>query len=127
MKKEEVHIEFTDTQTMVIRGKTERTYTSGTPSAGLVEDTTKGAAITGAGDEHKTSRQGAVGDEAASTKPVDSVKYWLTERSMGEFSRSFSFPASIDQDNVSASFKDGILTIVVPKVKKHESCRIHVS
>ncbi|KAH6951146.1 HSP20-like chaperone [Ilyonectria sp. MPI-CAGE-AT-0026] len=138
MKKEEVHIEFTDTQTMVIRGKTERTYTSGTPSAGLVEDTTKGAAITGAGDEHKTSRQGAVGDEAVSTKPaeqtkevekkpVDSVKYWLTERSVGEFSRSFSFPASIDQDSVSASFKDGILTIVVPKVKKHESCRIHVS
>ncbi|KAH7146678.1 alpha-crystallin-related protein, partial [Dactylonectria estremocensis] len=54
------------------------------------------------------------------------AKYWLTERSVGEFSRRFSFPTGVDQDSISASFKDGILSIVVPKVKKHESRRIHV-
>ncbi|KAH6874192.1 heat shock protein 30 [Thelonectria olida] len=138
MNKEEVHIEFTEPQTMVIRGKSERTYTSGTPPAGFVEETTMHGAITGGDEEHKASPQATVEDENASTKPaeqskevgkkhIDKAKYWLTERSVGEFSRSFNFPTSVDQDNVSASFKDGILSIVVPKVKKHEARRIHVS
>ncbi|KAH8670757.1 HSP20-like chaperone [Ilyonectria robusta] len=138
MNREEVHIEFTEPQTMVIRGKTERTYTSGTPPPGLVEDTTMRGAITGGGEEHKTSHQPTVEDRDASPKPtgwikevekkqVDKAKYCLTERSVGEFSRSFSFPTGVDQDIVSASFKDGLLSIVVSKVKKHESRRIHVS
>ena len=36
---------------------------------------------------------------------------------MGEFSRTFGFPGSIDQDAVTASFEDGILSIAMPKVK----------
>jgi HSP20 family protein len=37
------------------------------------------------------------------------------ERSYGSFSRSFSLPTDADGDRVEASFKDGILTITIPK------------
>ncbi|KAL6357884.1 hypothetical protein LRP88_08061 [Fusarium phalaenopsidis] len=145
MSKEDVHIEFTEPQTMLIRGKTERTYTAGTPPAGLVEDTAMSGAITEGSDDGKSSHQATVEDEAEANgheqgtevvqqpkeevqkKPADSAKYWLTERSFGEFSRSFNFPTRVDQDTVSATFKDGILSIVVPKAKKHESRRITVN
>ncbi|KAL2685156.1 hypothetical protein Neosp_006252 [[Neocosmospora] mangrovei] len=140
MSKEDVHIEFTEPQTMLIRGRTERTYTAGTPPLAC-------GAITEGSDDGKSthSHQATVEDEAEAKaheqgtevvqqpkeevqkKPVDSAKYWLTERSFGEFSRSFNFPTRVDQDTVSATFKDGILSIVVPKAKKHESRRITVN
>ncbi|KAF9770426.1 hypothetical protein IL306_012050 [Fusarium sp. DS 682] len=145
MTKENVHIEFTEPQTMTIRGKTERTYTAGTPPAGLVEGTQSQGAIEGEGnDENKNSHHATVEDEAEAKahestevthhqqskevekKPADQSKYWLTERTFGEFSRSFNFPTRVDQDNVSAKFKDGVLSIIVPKAKKHESRRINV-
>lgn len=47
--------------------------------------------------------------------PVEQPKYWVSERRSGSFSRSFKFPVRIDQDNVKASLKNGILSIVVPK------------
>jgi HSP20 family molecular chaperone IbpA len=123
--KKEVHIEFTEPQTMVIRGKSERTYTSGNPPAGFIEGTTMRGAIVGDAEEPDASQPAQRTEET--DKKGDKTKYWLAERSVGEFSRTFSFPSKVDQDSVSAKFQDGILSIVVPKVKKHEARRIHVS
>jgi HSP20 family molecular chaperone IbpA len=143
LSKDNVHIEFTEPQTMLIRGKVERSYSAGTPPAGQIQDTDVSGAIT-EGEEPKNSHQATVEDEAdsiatpASTevaektanvdeqKPSDKAKYWLTERSIGEFSRSFNFPSRVDQEEVSASMKDGILNVRVPKAKKHESRRITI-
>ncbi|KAL8655049.1 MAG: hypothetical protein Q9210_001140 [Variospora velana] len=47
-------------------------------------------------------------------------KYWVSERSVGEFQRTFSFPGKVDQDAVKASLKNGILSIIVPKAVKYE-------
>ncbi|MDX1643966.1 MAG: Hsp20/alpha crystallin family protein, partial [Thermoanaerobaculia bacterium] len=41
--------------------------------------------------------------------------YRRVERRYGSFSRSLTLPRDIDADNVSASFKDGLLTVQVPK------------
>jgi HSP20 family protein len=41
---------------------------------------------------------------------------WV-ERSYGSFSRSFTLPANAAADRVNASFKDGVLTIELPKVE----------
>ena len=54
-----------------------------------------------------------------------SSKYWVSERSVGEFKRTFTFPGQVDQDAVKASLKDGILSVVVPKAVK-ESKKIVV-
>jgi len=41
---------------------------------------------------------------------------WV-ERSYGSFSRSFTLPANAAADRVNASFKDGVLTVELPKVE----------
>ncbi|KAM0322859.1 hypothetical protein ACHAQA_009200 [Verticillium albo-atrum] len=69
-------------------------------------------------------------EEAATPKaraPRDSAKYWVSERSIGEFSRTFNFPGQILQDAVTASLNEGILTIRVPKAPKHEARRININ
>lgn len=54
-----------------------------------------------------------------------SSKYWVSERVVGEFRRSFSFQAPLDQAAVRANLKDGILSIVLPK-KAEEKRRIRI-
>jgi len=41
--------------------------------------------------------------------------YHRLERIYGRFRRSFLLPGSLDQDSITASLKDGILKIVLPK------------
>jgi len=66
----------------------------------------------------------AAGEVKKQQKPES--KYWVTERSVGEFHRSFSFPALVDQENVKASLKNGILSVTVPKRAKQQVRRIQV-
>ena len=41
--------------------------------------------------------------------------YHYRERRFGTFDRSFKLPDTVDEDNISASFKNGILSIQLPK------------
>jgi HSP20 family protein len=41
--------------------------------------------------------------------------YYLSERSYGAFQRSFQVPDGIDADKIDASFKNGVLTVTMPK------------
>ena len=41
--------------------------------------------------------------------------YHYQERRFGTFDRSFNLPETVDEDNISASFKNGILSIQLPK------------
>lgn len=44
--------------------------------------------------------------------------YHRIERAYGKFQRSFLLPGSIEQDNIKASLRDGILNIILPKKKE---------
>ena len=48
-------------------------------------------------------------------REVKEENYHRVERSYGSFARSFSLPNSIDADKVLADFKDGLLTLTMPK------------
>ena len=48
-------------------------------------------------------------------KEVKEQNYHRVERSYGTFARSFSLPNSISADKVKAEFKDGLLTLTMPK------------
>lgn len=53
-------------------------------------------------------------------------QYFYREMSRGEFSRSLRLPCAVDADKAKASFKDGILEVVIPKAagSKRQSIRI---
>jgi len=72
----------------------------------------------------------APADEAQQVAPTPKdqaySRSWLSERSIGEFSRTFAFPARVDQDQVRASLKDGILSIIVPKAAAPALRRINI-
>ena len=60
----------------------------------------------------------------------DKEKDWLRkERSSINFYRSLEFPEEIKSDNVDAEFKDGILTVMLPKVEpkpKHKASKVQI-
>lgn len=41
--------------------------------------------------------------------------YYLSERRFGSFQRSFQVPDGVDADKIEASFKNGVLMVVLPK------------
>lgn len=53
--------------------------------------------------------------ERESTSEDPDQSWWCSERSVGEFRRSFRFPDSVDREGIDASLKDGVLSITVPK------------
>lgn len=49
------------------------------------------------------------------------------ERAYGAFERSFSLPASVQTDKVKASYKEGVLTISLPKPEEAKPKEIDIS
>jgi HSP20 family protein len=150
----DISIEFTDEHTLTIKGRSERHTESGTRPTAVVEASENPASQEGTAtpseDESVKSHQPTVEDEelvdadaaepsaAAVPAPAPAPakeaqkteaprsQYWISERSVGQFERRFSFQTRVDQDAVKASLKNGILSIVVPKAKVPESRRINI-
>lgn len=59
-------------------------------------------------------------------KDVKEENYHRIERSYGAFSRTFSLPQTVDQTNVTATFKDGLLEITIPKVRDARPKQIEI-
>ncbi len=49
------------------------------------------------------------------------------ERFVGKFRRSVSLPTRVDANNVSASYKDGVLTVTLPKAEEVKPKQIQVN
>jgi len=60
-------------------------------------------------------------------KEVKEESYHHVERSHGSFARSFELPASVDADKVLAEFKDGVLTLTMPKKEEGKAKKIRIS
>lgn len=50
-------------------------------------------------------------------RDVSDESYHRVERNYGKFIRNFILPFNVDENNVSASLKDGLLTVVIPKIR----------
>ena len=55
----------------------------------------------------------------------DGAQFHRVERGHGPFTRSFSLPQPVDAEHVQAEFRDGVLSVVIPKLAA-SSRRIHV-
>lgn len=57
---------------------------------------------------------------------VKEDSYYRRERDYGKFQRVFTLPAEVDTDKISATFKDGVLTVEVPKPEKVKSKKVAI-
>jgi HSP20 family protein len=118
--KKKLSLEFTDDKTLLVRGKIERSVKRWSDDQGKIHSIE--------GDENKAGENKEVEkSKEGETKKEEKPKYWVSERTVGEFSRSFSFPGTIDIDAVQAGLEHGILKIVVPKKEKPASRRIELN
>lgn len=144
LAQEDLNIEFTDAQTIVVKGKTLRAGTtipqaetaaveaqkdidtsSEKSHSATVEDDYDEAdtpLATPATTATVTSETPAPEKKAESPKP----RFWVSERKVGSFARSFSFSQRIEHDGVQAGLKNGVLHIVVPKVTKSGKIAVSV-
>ena len=151
----DITVEWTDAQQLTVKGRTERQREEGSRPAALVEGETQKPAVTeGESDGyHKASvedeatestlsaddaeatpaetlNEGSVAEPQTETvteaPKTEKSKFWVSERSVGQFQRTFSFPNRIDQENVKASLKNGILSVVIPKAAAPENRRINI-
>ncbi|CZR70263.1 related to 30 kDa heat shock protein [Phialocephala subalpina] len=138
LEQDNISIEFSDAQTIVVKGKTERPSTTAPVAAAAhTEPEFSKDAETSSEKSHSATVEDDY-DEAdapiatpATTATVSNdtapqqeqvqtprAKYWVAERKVGEFARSFSFSQRVEQDFVTATLKNGILHVVAPKSQK---------
>jgi HSP20 family molecular chaperone IbpA len=162
VQRDNLTIEFTDSQTLAVKGRTESHREEGTrpatveaaPAQAALESSSDATTAAATPQSPKQTKQAYVEDDDAfvqvdntstttapeSTNAVEkqqpqvatpaedtpASRYWLSERSVGTFARSFQFPTRVDQDNVKASLTNGILSIVIPKSVAPQSRRINI-
>lgn len=126
--KKKLSLEFTDDKTLLVRGKIERSVKRFSDDQGKIQSVEEGGAEKKAveGTENKEGEK-KEGEVKEGEKKEERPKYWVSERTVGEFSRSFSFPGTIDVDAVQANLEHGILKVVVPKKEKPASRRIELN
>ena len=137
VSQDQISIEFTQPQTIHISGRIENRHSASSNDGEqakesgyhkpTIEDVPEGNEDGKKGQQSETSIQRTdQGRDVVHRRGESGSRWWVTERAVGEFSRTFSFPTRVDQDNVSANLKDGILKVHVPKAKKQESRRITI-
>ncbi|KAK9711293.1 hypothetical protein K7432_007928 [Basidiobolus ranarum] len=86
VSKDKIEIEFTDDNTLVLKSNVEETNPE----------------IKNEGEQ--------------SIVQSDDKKYWTRERVASSFERRIKFPGRVDPEAIKANYKDGILTIDIPKI-----------
>ena len=64
-----------------------------------------------------------ISGERSIKKEVKEEDYYKVETSFGKFQRMFTLPDNVDVENISASSKDGVLEIVIPKKEKAQDIK----
>ena len=73
-----------------------------------------------------TDGQLVISGERLQEKETKDAKWHRVERSFGKYFRFFSLPKEIKQDNIKAEFKDGQLTITIPKAEEVKPKEIEI-
>ena len=60
------------------------------------------------------------------TKPALGTTQHRVECPRGKFLRTFSVPASVDQNDIKAEYKDGVLQVHLPKRPERKSQRVEI-
>ncbi|KAK9475183.1 HSP20-like chaperone [Dipodascopsis tothii] len=116
--KDNLEVEFVDPQTLSIRGAISKTSET-KPDAPSAD-----AAPAPDADTKAVAPPAA---QAVATKPDQPAeRFWMQERVRASFHRQFRFPSPVDSSSVTASLRNGVLDVSVPKVPKTEPKRLRV-
>lgn len=136
VEQKDINIEWTDSNTLTVSGRHEIVREEGERPANLEagDGSTKKIQSKQPSVEDEADAEPKVAEQQVAQRSSQEVakenenkpKYWVSERSVGEFHRSFSFPQRVDQDAVKASLKNGILSIVVPKGKAPQPRKVTI-
>ncbi|EYE93492.1 Hsp20/alpha crystallin family protein [Aspergillus ruber CBS 135680] len=120
-----VDIGFSDSQTLVIKGRVERNYNMVGESQQYEGQSSEVSSNKSyqptVEDEDEANYSSPVATPTYSEKSAaekaqkPAYKYRHSERAIGEFHRVFNLPTRVDQDTVRASLRNGVLSLVLPK------------
>ncbi|RIB15015.1 HSP20-like chaperone [Gigaspora rosea] len=113
MKKDDLSVEFAD-NTLTLKGKIEKSNVRGDDQLRIVDTTQSGESKVAT-----NTTNSEVIEHGREGTSVAEPTYWTSERVLGSFQRSFTLPNNADKENVKAQYKDGILSIIIPKVERH--------
>jgi HSP20 family protein len=68
-----------------------------------------------------------IAGEIFEEKDVEEKNYYHRERVRGRFSRSFHIPVPVNSSKASAAYKDGVLTLKLPKAEEAKPKEISIS
>jgi len=57
----------------------------------------------------------------------ENLRPLYTEYNVGNYARTFQLSSRLEQDRISAALKDGVMTLVLPKVERAKPRKIHVN
>jgi HSP20 family protein len=64
--------------------------------------------------------------EKKEEKKKEEESYLRVERSYGNFMRSVNLPAEVDQSQITAQYKNGVLKITLPKIQKEKAKEVEI-
>ena len=59
--------------------------------------------------------------------PYENLRPLYTEYNVGNYARTFQLSSKIEQEGISAALKDGVMTLVLPKVERAKARKIQVN
>jgi HSP20 family protein len=140
----DINIEWLDEHTIAVSGRAESRSETSSPAEKPAEDQAAEETQSETASYHRPSVEDefvevesektvaeATAAKAEETKQAEQpaqpkAKWWVTERSTGSFRRTFTFPGRVDRDAVTASLKNGVLLVTIPKAAPLEPRRITV-
>ncbi len=77
-------------------------------------------------DKHVLKISSVCEAEKEEKEEKQSPNYLIKERYCSAFERSFTLPEGVDEENISGEFKNGILTLTIPKLPEQQPKKIEV-
>src|SRR5690348_13741475 len=68
----------------------------------------------------------SISGERKSEEKLENSEVYRSERFFGRFQRTVALPAAVDAGNIKAQYKDGVLTVTLPKVEEAKPKQIDV-
>jgi len=92
-----------------------------------VPGTTKDGIDVSVDDNVLTIKAESTNSSKSDTGKGDTDGYLLRERRTGSYYRALRLPETVDYENVESTFKDGVLTIKLPKLESKKARKLEIS